>query len=315
MRKTLEKPDYRMSIPDLVGLKDKTTLLIDRDSTILAAYGIDLTTVTFLTDTTTELMNLPADIYLKGQVSVLTQLRDTTADKVRVAIRDIVLRPRLKFGENSAEYRSFGTAGMDNLDPMHLYFCASTVVQVAGLYLSQLTDQGLTQAMLDNLTALNATFHQAIIDKVKAVGLRDLYTEKRITIANLLYNRIVQICDVGKTYWFDKSEASYNDYVIYNTPTLKKPEPGQYGSIHGSVLRADNNEVPESSFVFIDGVEAPIVPDEDGDYEMDMVPVGNRHISATAEECEDFAGDVEIVADEDIEYNILIQPVESPPPG
>lgn len=309
MRKTIAKPDYRMSNADLVLLKDKTVMLIGRDGSILSGYGIDNATTTFLDEKTAELMAIPSDVYLKGQVSVATQSRNESGDKVRVYIRDVMLRPKLKYGEHSAEYRSFGVAGMDKLDPIHLYFCACNVIQVAGTYLSDLTDVGLTQDIIDGLQTLNNTFHQQIIDKMKAVGVRDLYTEKRINTANLLYNRIVQICEVGKTYWYDKSEASYNDYVIYNTPTMTQPEPGQYGSIHGTLKRSDNQQVPEGSFVYIDGVEAPIVPNDNGEFEMDTVPTGTREIKATAEECVDFIGSVEIIADQDIEYNIQINPV------
>lgn len=303
-----------MSLPDLSILKDKVQLLIARDGGILSNYGIDNATVTFLTDTNQQLMSLPSDVYLKGQVSVATEKRDLSADQIKVAIRDIMLRPKLKFGENSAEYRSFGTVGMDKLDHAHLYFCASTVAQVATLYLTELGPVGLTQAIIDDLTDLNTTFHQQIVDKIKAVALRDTYTEKRITLANMLYNRIVQVCEVGKTYWFDKSEANYNDYVIYNTPDLKKPEPGQYGSAHGSMLRSDNNECPENSLVFIDGVEAPIIPDENGDWEMDMIPVGKRKISATGDECNDFSDEIEILPDEDIEFDILMDPADDAQP-
>jgi hypothetical protein len=311
MRKTVVKPLYRMSLADLIALKDKVIFLIDRDGTILVSYGIDDATKEFLDTTTETLMALPSDVYLKGQVGVATQDRNDTADAIKVAIRDIMLRPKLKWGEDSPEYRSFGTVGMDKLDHPHLYFCANIVVQVAEVYLTQLSPFGLTQEIIDALKTLNATYHQQIIDKVKAVALRDTYTEQRITLANQLYSRIVQICEVGKTYWFDKNEANYNDYVIYNTPDMKKPEEGQYGSVHGTLLRSDNNQCPENGLVYIDGVQAPIVPDENGNWEMDTVPVGKRAITATGDECIDFAGEVEVLPDDDVEYNILITPVGS----
>jgi hypothetical protein len=308
MRKTVIKPLYRMSLSDLSICSDKVLFLIERDGTILVNYGIDDATKTFLSTTNASLMALPSDVFLKGQVGVATERRNATADALRVAIRDVMLRPKLKWGDDSATYRSFGTIGMDKLDHVHLYFCASTVVQVAQTYLSALGSVGLTQEIIDALKTLNDTYHQQIIDKIKAVALRDTTTEQRITIANQLYSRIVQICEVGKTYWYDKSEANYNDYVIYNTPDMKKPEAGQYGSVHGTMLRSDNNQCPDNALVFIEGVEAPIIPDENGGWEMDTVPVGKRKIRATGDECSDYESEIEILSDQDIEFEILIEP-------
>lgn len=71
------------------------------------------------------------------------------------------------------------------------------------------------------MATLNASF------SLNAAGS----TEERIELSNKLYSYVVKYTNFGKLIWEYTSEARYNDYIIYSTPsagTLTPPENFNY---------------------------------------------------------------------------------------
>lgn len=213
-----------MSDADLAQLGDKAVDLIERDAAELLAYGIDNEDSSFIAEQTQLFKDFPTDEELEGEVSTKTELKDAAADEVKVAVRSIMVRAKNKYGDQSGKYRKFGTKGMDDLDDNNLHRLGKRVVRVATEFLEELEEEGLTQDIIDDLAAKNALFDDGIDDKDEAVRERDISTEDRIELGNLLYEKIVKVFDSGKDYWVNKDEAKYNDYVIYDTPP-----PGEEG--------------------------------------------------------------------------------------
>ena len=63
--------------------------------------------------------------------------------------------------------------------------------------------------------------NKSFIDVDQQVVLRDSATENRWLIANEVYKQMAQYCEIGKFIWESVSEASYNDYVLYQTSSSK----------------------------------------------------------------------------------------------
>jgi hypothetical protein len=82
-------------------------------------------------------------------------------------------------------------------------------------YLSELSESGLTQAMVDDLTSKNQEFENAIVAKKDKVAERDVATANRIRKGNEIYDLMVKYCEFGKDIWYTVDEARYNDYIIY----------------------------------------------------------------------------------------------------
>jgi hypothetical protein len=210
-----------MSFAELAQLGDKCVLLIDRDNSQLASFGINASTKTSIEDTTEQLKNCPEDIQIKADVSIASRERDTTAEEIRVSIREIMSRAQNAFGLKSAKYRKFGTSGLARKTDNKLKECAKLVVKVSGQFLGELSAHGLTQAMIDALEALIESFDTKIMTKIEAERSRDLATENRIILGNTLFKQILSVFRFGKTYWASRSEAHYNDYIIYNKKVVK----------------------------------------------------------------------------------------------
>ncbi|MFH1004631.1 MAG: hypothetical protein V1781_03925, partial [Bacteroidota bacterium] len=195
-----------------------TVMLISRDAAEMATYGIDASISSFIANKTRELKDLSTDEELAGIVSDLTEKKNEKAEAVKMAIRGIMARAKNAFGEQSAKFRRFGTKGMDEMRDVELYRCGKRVIRVAQTYLAELTVKGLTQAIIDDLKNTNTIFDDKIDLKDDAERQRDIATANRISMANQLYSKIVEVCDYGKEHWKAKNEAKYNDYVIYEMP-------------------------------------------------------------------------------------------------
>ncbi len=314
MRKTTLKPLFQMSYSSLLELNDSCLYLIDRDASVFTLFGIGEETVTFLTDTGDELRAFRSDEEFLGDMSDATETRDQTADKIKVAIRDVMLRPRMIFGENTAKYRSFGTLGMDAMNDKDLLHCSERVVRAANQFFDLLEPAGLTHAIVDSLDTLSGTFREKINLKIDAVYVRDIGTEERIEIGNKLYNKIVILFDIGKTYWADKSEAKYNDYVIYNTPTGAPPPVGEKGDAEGIMVNGATNQPIVGGLIVADGVDAPAVTNVQGAWNVDDIPTTTTVLRASAPGMGNLTQAVNLSPTETAYVVFVMWPVTTPPP-
>lgn len=315
MRKSIVHPIFRMAFSALEQLGDTCQNLMIRDATPLLTYGVDATTVATIKALTIDLKDCPTDEELKAAIGMAVEKRDKKGDEVKVGVREIMIRAKSGYGENTSAYRAFGTKGMDDLTASDLCRCARRVVRVANLCLTDLASKGLTQAMIDDLEDKNTEFDTLIDAKVDADHARDGATSARVKKGNALYAAITEVYDFGKNYWITRDEAMYNDYVIYNTPDMKAPQPGQYGTAFGNLYKTGTTDVPENALIFFDGVEVPIEVEEDGSWEFDQVPVTAKKIRATADDCADFEADIEILPDGETEFDIEMDPLDDSQPS
>lgn len=314
MRKTILKPLFQMSYSSLLELNDSCLYLIDRDASVFALFGIGAETVTFLTDTGDELRAFRSDEEFLGDMSDATKTRDITADKIKVAVRDVMLRPRMIFGEHTAKYRSFGTLGMDAMNDKDLLHCSERVVRAANQYIDLLEPAGLTQAIVNSLDALTLTFREHINLKNDAVYMRDIGTEGRIELGNSLYTKIVILFDIGKTYWADKSEAKYNDYVIYNTPTGAPPTPGATCDAHGTVTDGVTHQPITTALGLFEGLPSPVTMDSQGKWAATGIPLTTLLMRIVAAGYVTKIQAINLVEGGDVEINIELMPGVTPPP-
>ena len=314
MRKTTLRQLFQMGYPALLVLIDNCLYLIDRDAAIYLLFGVGDETKDFLTDNGDLLRAFRTDEEYLGDMSDATATRDITADKVKVAIRDVMLRPRMIFGEHTAKYRSFGTLGMDAMDDKELLHCSERVVRAANQYLDLLEPAGLTQAIVDSLEALSVTYREHINLKNDAVYIRDIATEARLELGNKLYNKIVILYDIGKTYWADKSEAKYNDYVIYNTPTGAPPTPGATCDAHGTVTDGVTHQPITTALGLFDGLAAPATMDSEGKWEAKKIPLTTLLARFMAAGYINHVQAINLVEGGDVELNIELMPGGNQPP-
>jgi hypothetical protein len=90
--------------------------------------------------------------------------------------------------------------------------------------MNTLADEGLTEAKLQAIDQTIERLLLAIDARQQAEKARDLQTEQRLEAGNTLHREIVRLSNMDKDLFVTTDEARYNDYVIYNTPAVKKPK-------------------------------------------------------------------------------------------
>jgi hypothetical protein len=134
-------------------------------------------------------------------------------------------------------------------------------------------------------------------------------------LGNALYGKITEFFGFGKDYWASRDESKYNDYIIYNTPTGQKPAAGTVGSIHGTVTNSVTQAPIADVEIYYAGAEEPsMMTDEDGEYMDDNVDVKINTFTATHDKFKDFTGTFTIIADDDITYDFMMDPIPLPNP-
>ena len=218
--------DYTLSDSELALFTSNLVVFMTRDTAEFAARGVVAADITALEAKGNEFEAFPTDAEYQGLVTIATEDKDADRAQLEVDIRNITDRAMLKWGAKSGRYKRFEVKNLTNFGDKDLLFAARRVVRIGTIYLADLAAEGLTQAMLDALTALAQDFEDKLNDLRDAIAERDEKTEERITLGNELYALVSKYCEIGKVIWKEVSEAKYNDYVIYKTSHsgLSKPQ-------------------------------------------------------------------------------------------
>ncbi len=218
--------DYRLSDSELALFASNLVAFMTRDTSEFAARGVDAAAITALGNKGNEFEAFPTDAEYKALVTIAVENKDATRTQLHFDIRGITDRAMIKWGMDSGRYKRFDVKDLADMSDKDLLFASRRVVRIGTDYLADLTAEGLTQAMLDSLSALAQTFENNLNTLSDAIADRYEKTEERITLGNELYALVTKYCEIGKVIWKDTSEAKYNDYVIYQTTQsgLSKPQ-------------------------------------------------------------------------------------------
>lgn len=207
--------NFKMSYADLVQLGDKALNLYDRDNMDLQRFGITLTERSIIEAQTNNLRHFPTDEELRGLQVSFTAKKDEARVALLKGISDIMFRVNRLYGNNSPEYRRYGTKDMYTQDDANLVLIGYRVHRVALEQLASLSQKGLTNIELTEFKTKVEQFDNAIDQKSVAVRTRDSTQQDRLIIANELYLAIVELFAAGKQLYEGVDDARYNDYVIY----------------------------------------------------------------------------------------------------
>lgn len=208
---------YKFSDAQLMLIGNAKIAFMRRDAADFAPFGLTETQFAALETEIEAFSDERTDIESKGNQVQATADKEIKAEELRTAIRAVMTRVALKYGDKSARYRNFGTDALSRQTDADLALTAKRVVRVGKEYLDDLNAQGLTMALLDEITALNSEFKELIVSKELTVGARDIQQEDRVEAGNAIYTTLVSYTKTGQDIWVSKDVAKYNDYVLYNT--------------------------------------------------------------------------------------------------
>jgi hypothetical protein len=153
---------------------------------------------------------------------LMTEKKNTAAEKLKGAIRSVMTRVAMKYSNRSGRYRKFGTAKMGDMTDAQLLFCGRRVARVARAQLDFLADVGVNENVIQKVTEACRRFENALNIQQDKVADRDISVERRTEQGNKLYQELVVLCNIGKDIWAEKDPVKYENYTIYESNNEQK---------------------------------------------------------------------------------------------
>lgn len=207
-------------------LKQKATeflALLNRDISLLSARGFSATRQAEYEAAMQEFYNFPSDMQLESAKMIKSEEKAIARQDLEQKLRDIQFMAKMAFYDKPAYIRAFGESDLTRQTDADLVQTGLEAMQALSKYNSQLADEGLTNTVIQEFVAAHGLFQQAYQDQQTAINERDISTNERVDLGNKLYDLIVKYAMLGQNVWESKDEAKYNDYVIYDAPSVDEP--------------------------------------------------------------------------------------------
>lgn len=193
-----------------------------RDIKAFEQYGYSKTRLKAFLDKCEKFKQLPDDDEVLGDQMIVTEKKNTAAEKLKGSIRSIMTRVAMKYSNRSGRYRKFGTAKMGDMTDAQLLFCGRRVARVARQQIDFLADVGVNENIIQKVTDACRLFENALNIQQDKVAERDIAVERRTEQGNILYDEMVTLCNIGKDAWAETDPVKYENYTVYESNNDQK---------------------------------------------------------------------------------------------
>lgn len=224
MKPTVRK--YSMSDADLMMYTSNLVQNMTRDTVEFDSRGVDSAAITALENLGDAFEVFPTDESMVGLIKIAVDNKNSLRAICTAKIQLISGFFEQKWGIRSGQYSRLGIRNLQKVKDSQFLRVSRGVVVVANEYIAELTTEGLTQSLIDDLSTEAQNFEDALNSVDEAEENRDLKTRERIKKGNELYSYVKQYSTIGKLIWENVDEAKYEDYVIQKTvhSGLSKPQ-------------------------------------------------------------------------------------------
>jgi hypothetical protein len=222
MKKQAGHRQYNFPDADLYTLCMQTIRQAHRDIEHFKQYGYALDKLTGFSTQCDKFKNLPDDDELVGDQMIVTEKKGDSSEKLKHAIRSIMTRVEMKYGNRSGRYRKFGTAKMGDMTDAQLLFCGRRVARVCRNQADFLSDVGVNENQIQRVLDACTAFETAMNIQQDKVADRDIAVEYRIEQGNKIYQLMIEASNVGKDIWVEKDPIKYEQYCVYESNNDQK---------------------------------------------------------------------------------------------
>ena len=222
MKKQAGHRQFNFPDADLYTMCMQTIRQAHRDIEQFKQYGYSPEKLTGFAAHCEKFKNLPDDDEMVGDQMIVTEKKYDAAEKLKNAVRSIMTRVEMKYGNRSGRYRKFGTAKMGDMTDAQLLFCGRRVVRVCRGQIDFLSDVGVNETQILKVQDACSVFENALNIQHDRVADRDISVEYRIEQSNKIYQLMIEACTIGKDIWTDKDPIKYEQYCIYESNNDQK---------------------------------------------------------------------------------------------
>jgi hypothetical protein len=222
MKKQHTNRKHNFPDADLYQLCIQTLKNAKRDLDLFDKYGYQESRMRTFFNLTEQFKELPDDEELLGDQMLMTEKKYEACEKLKSAIRSLMMRVAMKYSNKTGRYRKFGTAKMGDMTDAQLIFCGRRVVRVARQQADFLDDVGINDNTIRRITDACQKFENAVNLQHDRVANRDIAVESRVIKSNKLYEELIILCNIGKDIWAEKDPTKYEQYTIYESNNEQK---------------------------------------------------------------------------------------------
>ncbi len=135
-------------------------------------------------------------------------------ENLRNAIRAVITRAALTWGNDSLEYAEFRAFSVSRVHGVELRALADRVVRKAQEYLGELSERGLTEAMIDAVRDGDLQLEQAMNAVFSSEEERAEAAQQRVEHLNEIYRMMQRLSVAGKNA-FAKNPAAYHNFILW----------------------------------------------------------------------------------------------------
>lgn len=219
---------YNMTDAQLVQTCDNLLNAAERDEVEMSLRGYSLTRRQQIKILRDDFNDFPPDAYFSSVRLEATENKNISREKLEIKLRSIFVMAANKFGVNTAKYKRFGSTDISRQTDDQLIRNAKLVHLTATSLLNELSSEGLTTTWLSELDTLRQELDNNLDQQKIAERERDIATEERVEKGNILYTELTKLASVGKDIWYSVNESKYNDYLIYDTPSIVNEDAENY---------------------------------------------------------------------------------------
>ena len=227
-----------MSDSGLTEVTQKVLIGANRDVTELTGYGYDQNRLDGIETSKNDFVLLPTDVELSSDMALATLAKNNKrTEATEYVMIEIMARVKDKYGETHPVYKGFKVNDIYQVSDAEFHFMLHRVHRRAGKLVTanDLTQQGLTQPIVDVVAAKAGQFIDLWKARDQAIEDRDAAVQARVEAGNALYKDVANIAQLGKRLWLNKDESKYNDYVLYPNQSGAEEEPEEQQVVESPV--------------------------------------------------------------------------------
>jgi hypothetical protein len=180
----------------------------------LANYGITAAIITDFGNAIDDAFAILPDEVKVQQIAIANEVVDQAEEVLRDAIRAIVTRAMLLWGEKSHYVSTFHAENIGNQRRAKLRITGDVVFQVATNFATELATKGVTPAMITAIETATNELKTTMINLLAAEDERRFTTNLRTTSLNAIYETMQEISLAGKNAFADNPVAYY-EFVLW----------------------------------------------------------------------------------------------------
>jgi len=215
MKKNKRKLHFTMSFAKLITLCNEKEALFNRDQAVLAARGITAARIAAFATQINTLVNIPQNKTVIANVTISKKARDADVKQLKQLMKEVWGIAATTFGENTAEYKCFGSTSISRLNAQQTTKLAMKIVATAEINFAAMQPKGLTHQMLidieDLTNSVAAKSSATNVSKAAKTG----FTDNRIAVANKLFDELRNMCNTAFVYFENRDKLKASHYIIY----------------------------------------------------------------------------------------------------